>query len=94
MHPAAFLQKIPGPGQLKPIQIALVAYGGTHLQPEGIVNFMCEMPKGKSDLQFFVTKDSSTPILGRDAFEGVGEQSCCNREEKWVSEGVFGPTRS
>lgn len=67
--PLNIFQKIPGPTHLKPTCIALVAYGGARLKPEGTVSLTCEMAKMKSDLQFFVTKQSSTPILGREACE-------------------------
>ena len=67
--PMNIFKKIPGPNQLKPTPVVLVAYGGARLAPEGTVSFICETTKSKSGLQFFVTKHSSTPILGREACE-------------------------
>ena len=65
--PLNIFQKIPGPARLEPTHIALVAYGGACLKPKGTVTFTCEAPNVKANLQFFVTTQSSTPILGREA---------------------------
>ncbi|XP_063046009.1 uncharacterized protein K02A2.6-like [Engraulis encrasicolus] len=67
--PLSILQKIPGPHQLQPTHITLVAYGGTRLKPEGTVKLTCDVARTTTDLLFFITKHSSTPILGRDACE-------------------------
>ncbi|XP_057679220.1 uncharacterized protein K02A2.6 isoform X2 [Corythoichthys intestinalis] len=67
--PLSILQKIPGPHQLQPTRVALVAYGGSRLKPEGTVSLTCDVARTKTDLQFFITKLPSTPILGRDACE-------------------------
>ena len=67
--PLNIFQKIPGPARLEPTHLALVAYGGARLKPKGTVTFTCEAPNVKANLQFFVTTQSSTPILGREACE-------------------------
>lgn len=67
--PLTIFQKIPGPAQLEPSHIALVAYGGARLKPKGTVTFTCETSNAKAKLLFFVTTQSSTPILGREDCE-------------------------
>ena len=65
--PMNIFQKIPGHNPLQPTPVVLVAYRGARLAPEGTVSFIRETTKSKSGLRFFVTKHSSTPILGKEA---------------------------
>lgn len=50
--------------QLQPTKTVLVAYGGMRLRPEGLLTLKCSTPKACASLQFYVSRHSSTPILG------------------------------
>ena len=57
--------------QLQPTKTVLVAYGGMRLRPEGLLTLTCSTPKANSSLPFYISRHSSTPILGGDACEDL-----------------------
>ncbi len=65
-------EKIPAVYPLKSTKpYVLVAFGGDKIKPEGTLSVMCETPKTKSVLQFFISSQSSTPIVGRESCEAL-----------------------
>lgn len=47
----------------------LVAYGGMRLKLEGVITLKCSTPKSQASLTVYVSRRSSTPILGNEACE-------------------------
>ena len=57
--------------QLQPTKTVLVAYGGMRLRPEGLLTLTCSTPKAHASLPSYISRHSSTPILGGDACEDL-----------------------
>lgn len=69
--PLEMYEKIPAVYPLKSTKTVLVAFEGDRINPEGALSVMCETPKAKSSLQFFVSSKFSSPTLGREVCEAL-----------------------
>uniref|UniRef100_A0A803KB09 Gypsy retrotransposon integrase-like protein 1 n=1 Tax=Xenopus tropicalis TaxID=8364 RepID=A0A803KB09_XENTR len=65
--PIATVNTMSTPVKIEPTTTVLVSYGGTKLIPRGCTT-LAVMAKGQqAKLQFFITNENTTPILGRKA---------------------------
>ncbi|KAK0151889.1 hypothetical protein N1851_006731 [Merluccius polli] len=67
--PMSMYRQIPGPIQMRPTETVLIAFGGARVPADGVVCLKCRTTKSEAELDFHVTSQSHTPILGGDACE-------------------------
>ncbi|KAK0139061.1 hypothetical protein N1851_024415 [Merluccius polli] len=67
--PMSMYRQIPGPIQMRPTETVLIAFGGARVPADGVVCLKCRTTKSEAELDFHVTSQSNTPILGGDACE-------------------------
>ncbi len=65
--PKKIIDRVQIPVSIQKTNMVLVSYGGTRIKPEGVVKLHVQARNKTTDMVFFVTTESDTALLGRQA---------------------------